>query len=105
MRDYSFRYMDRLGRSGPSDFMKFADDGSATQFGRAALARNAVVEVWKGSVLVIRLEQSDAEASLHAIAGNNTPDAVAADDPESKHRVLAETVNILPLHGYGRPIR
>ncbi len=104
MRDYSLRYMDRLGRSGPSDFMKFADDASATKYARTGLASNAVVEVWKGSVLVIRLEQSEGEASLHAIA-DRPKAAGAADDADDKHRVLAETVNILPLHGYNRPIR
>ncbi len=101
MRDYSFRYMDRLGRSGPSDFLKFADDGSATQFARAGLAGNAVVEVWRGNVLVIRLDARDRDASLQTVAA----DTVAAEDEDDKHRVLAGTVNIRLLHDYARPIR
>lgn len=100
MRDYSFRYMDRLGRSGPSDFLKFADDGGATQFARGGLAMNAVVEVWRGNVLVIRLDARDRDASLQAVAA----DTVAAEDEDDKPHVLAGTVNILPLHGYPRPM-
>lgn len=106
MRDYSFRYMDRLGRSGPSDFMKFADDGSATQFGRAGLARNAVVEVWKGSLLLVRLEQSEADAELHAIPGKaRAAQADPTGEANSNIRILADPAIILPLHGYARPIR
>ena len=57
MRDYTFRYTDASGRTGPTDFIRLADDVLAMQFGTAGLARNAVVEVWRGRTLVGRLSQ------------------------------------------------
>lgn len=57
MRDYTFRYMDASGRTGPTDFMRFADDDLAMRFGTAGLALNAVVEVWRGRTLIGRLSQ------------------------------------------------
>jgi hypothetical protein len=57
MRDYTFRYTDASGRTGPTDFIRFADDVVAMQFGTAGLALNAVVEVWRGRTLVGRLSQ------------------------------------------------
>ncbi len=101
MRDYSVRYMDEFGRSSPSDFLKFKDDGSATQFARAGLAGNAVVEVWRGNMLIVRLDARDREAGIQAVA----TDTAAAEDADDAHRVLAGPVTLHLRHGYPRPIR
>lgn len=61
MRDYSFRFLDQLGRSQPGDHARFMDDQAATDFARDALVRSHSVEVWRGKECVIRIERPPAQ--------------------------------------------
>ena len=58
MRDYSFRFLDQLGRSQPGEHARFMDDQAATDFARDALVHSHSVEVWRGKECVIRIERT-----------------------------------------------
>lgn len=97
MRDYSFRFLDHLGRSQPTEHARFMDDAAASDFAREALSRSHSVEVWRGKACVIRVERSLAQAvaAPTAIAipvVNTTPENSV--DPR-----------IIAIRGHDRPTR
>jgi hypothetical protein len=57
---YSILYKDALGVTGRSEFIPFDVDAEAAAYARAALPQNALIEVWKGDGLVVRLERGGA---------------------------------------------
>jgi hypothetical protein len=97
VRDYSFRFLDQLGRSQPTEHMRFMDDQAATDFARNALQRSAVVEVWRGKDCVIRVEHPSTQPAPPPIT-IATPIVDAASPKGADPRIIA-------IHGYDRPTK
>lgn len=97
MRDYSFRFLDQLGRSQPTEHARFMDDQAATDFASEALSRGHSVEVWRGKECVIRVERSPAQPAVAPLA-SATPIADTAPAKDLDPRIIA-------IHGYERPIK
>lgn len=97
MRDYSFRFLDQLGRSQPTEHARFMDDEAASDFAREALSRSHSVEVWRGKECVIRVERPLAEpvAVPTAIA---IPVVTAAPEKSIDPRIIA-------IRGHDRPTK
>lgn len=53
--NYSIQYKNARGLTSRSEFLPFATDLEAIDHGRAGSGREAIVEVWKGDHLVVRL--------------------------------------------------
>ena len=86
MRDYSFRFLDQLGRSQPGEHARFMDDQAATDFARDALVHSHSVEVWRGKECVIRIERTapDFTAPLappQPSSATDQPDAPSRGEP------------------------
>ena len=96
MRDYSFRFLDQLGRSQPSEHARFMDDAAAAEFAREALSRSHSVEVWRGKECVIRVERPlspvVAPTAITVPVVNATPEKTI--DPR-----------IIAIRGYDKPTR
>ncbi|MEQ1782700.1 MAG: hypothetical protein ABMA14_15155 [Hyphomonadaceae bacterium] len=97
MRDYSFRFLDQLGRSQPGEHARFMDDAAAADFARGALSRSYSVEVWRGKECVIRVERPFSQPVVAPTAitipvVNATPEKSAAP-------------HIIAIHGYDRPTK
>jgi hypothetical protein len=56
--NYSIRYKDALGITARSEFLPFDADADASGYAKETMAKNAMVEVWKGDALVLRLERA-----------------------------------------------
>lgn len=52
---YSIQYKCARGLTSRSEFLPFETDAIAIAYGREGSARTAIVEVWKGDHLVVRL--------------------------------------------------
>ena len=61
--NYSIQYKDAHGITARSEFMPFATDIEAMDHGREGSGRNAIVEVWKGDHLLVRLFGVDTGSS------------------------------------------
>ena len=55
--NYSISYKDAAGITLRSEFLEFDADEAASAFAKRDLAQSALIEVWKGDHLLIRLEQ------------------------------------------------
>lgn len=53
--NYSIQYKNASGVTARSEFLPFATDIEAVEHGREGSGRNAIVEVWKGDQLLVRL--------------------------------------------------
>ncbi|MBL8546568.1 MAG: hypothetical protein JNL81_08885 [Hyphomonadaceae bacterium] len=53
--NYSIRYKSAAGVTARSEVLAFANDLEAMDHGRAGSGRNAIIEVWKGEHLLVRL--------------------------------------------------
>jgi hypothetical protein len=60
--NYSIQYKDTGGITARSEFLPFETDLEAMDHGRARSGRNAIVEVWKGEHLLVRLFGVDTSA-------------------------------------------
>lgn len=52
---YSIQYKNARGITARSEFLPFASDAEAMLHGREGSGRDAIVEVWKGDKLLVRL--------------------------------------------------
>jgi len=52
---YSIQYKNARGQTARSESLAFASDAEAVIHGRATSGANAIIEVWKGDRLVVRL--------------------------------------------------
>ena len=59
--NYSIQYKNARGITARSEFLPFATDADAMEHGREGSARDAIVEVWKGDHLLVRLSGADAK--------------------------------------------
>lgn len=53
--NYSIQYKDARGITARSEFLPFDTDADALAYGRNGAAKEAIVEVWKGDHLLVRL--------------------------------------------------
>lgn len=60
--NYSISYKDAAGITLRSECLPFGGDEEASAFARKDLSKTALIEVWKGEHLVVRLEQPAAAA-------------------------------------------
>jgi hypothetical protein len=97
VRDYSFRFLDQLGRSQPTEHARFMDDGAASDFAREALSRSHSVEVWRGKECVIRVERPLAQPVVAATA-ITIPVVDATPEKSIDPRIIA-------IRGYDRPTK
>jgi hypothetical protein len=58
--NYSICYQDTKGVTKRSEFLPFDQDYDAVAYAHTALAKNALVEVWKGDALVSRMDGAGA---------------------------------------------
>lgn len=61
--NYSIQYKNARGITARSEFLPFATDIEAIAHGRAGSGRDAIIEVWKGDQLLVRLFGVDARSS------------------------------------------
>lgn len=59
--NYSIQYKNARGITARSEFLPFATDADAMEHGREGSGRDAIVEVWKGDHLLVRLLGADAK--------------------------------------------
>jgi hypothetical protein len=97
VRDYSFRFLDQLGRSQPTEHARFMDDGAASDFAREALPRSHCVEVWRGKECVFRVERPAAHP-VAAPTAITIPAVNAMPEKSIDPRIIA-------IHGYDRPTK
>lgn len=97
MRDYSFRLLDQLGRSQPSEHARFMDDAAAAEFAREALSRSHSVEVWRGKECVIRVERPLSQPVV-APTAITVPVVDATPETSIDPRIIA-------IRGYDKPTR
>ncbi len=55
---YSISYKDASGVTLRSEYLDFDADEEASAFARKDASQNALIEVWKGNHLLVRLEQA-----------------------------------------------
>lgn len=55
---YSISYKDAAGITTRSECLQFDTDEDASAFAKQDLPKNALIEVWKGDKLLVRLEQT-----------------------------------------------
>jgi hypothetical protein len=60
--NYSIHYKNARGATARSETLPFASDAEAVIHGRAKSGVNAIIEVWKGDRLVVRLFGLDTSA-------------------------------------------
>jgi hypothetical protein len=53
--NYSIQYKNARGITARSEFLPFDTDAEAVEHGRKGSGRDAIVEVWKGDELLVRL--------------------------------------------------
>ena len=61
--NYSIQYKDAGGITARSEFLPFETDLEAMDHGRAGSGGDAIVEVWKGEHLLVRLFGLDTRAA------------------------------------------
>ena len=59
---YSICFKNRVGHTQRSEFTRFKTDDDAIGYGRKSSREMAIVEVWKGDHLLVRLEGKHGEA-------------------------------------------
>jgi hypothetical protein len=62
--NYSICLLDKSGRTQHSEFSAFNDDAGAMQYARSQAAAAAIIELWKGNGLLLRLERDVEKSAL-----------------------------------------
>ena len=63
--NYSIRYKDAKGITSRSEFLPFATDGEAKTYASDELPSSAMIEIWKGDDLLVRIQRPDPKRSPH----------------------------------------
>lgn len=107
MRDYSFRYLDALGRTQASDYLKLLNNDAAIAFGRECLARSDVVEVWAGNKLLITLkaETSAQSPPTDELATETGAAAGSPTTPVRRHPPSESGADVASIPPWIRPVR
>ncbi len=85
MNIYSICYLDAGGSTQSSEVLSFEDNPSVIAFARTGVLRNAIVEVWRNSDLVVRLFRDEALPMLAGVsAADNATQAFARADRRHK---------------------
>jgi hypothetical protein len=61
--NYSIRYKNAHGITARSEFLPFVTDAEAMEHGRENSGPDAIVEVWKGDDLLVRIFGVDTQSS------------------------------------------